>query len=93
MEAFGFNLCLLSDHDISRAEAITESIAQLEELSDELAAVGHSLHGCTMDVGLFADPEVFMMSTTVTAAQCAKLAALGVDLELSLYPPLRKPEL
>lgn len=87
MEDFGFNLCLLSDHDISRAEAIEESIEALEELAEELAAVGQSLHGCTMDIGLFPSRDTFAMSTTVTADQCAKFAALGVDFEFTVYSP------
>lgn len=87
MEDFGFNLSLLSDHDISRAEAIEESIEQLEELAVELAAVGQSLHGCTMDIGLFPSRDTFSMSTTLTADQCGKFAALGVDFEFTVYSP------
>lgn len=87
MDDFGFNLCLVSDHDLSRAEAVAEGIEQLEEIAAELAATGHSLHGCVMDVGLSISPNVFSMSTKVTAEQCAKLAALGVDLEFTFYPP------
>jgi hypothetical protein len=86
MEDFGFNLSLLSDDDISRAEAIQEGIEQLEELAGELAAVGLSLQGCVMDIGLFPSPDTFMMSTTISASQCAKLAALGVDFEFTFYP-------
>jgi hypothetical protein len=84
---FGFNLCLVSDHDISCAEAIEESMEALEELAGELAAVGQSLHGCTMDIGLFPSRDTFSMSTRLTAGQCAQFAALGVDFESTVYSP------
>lgn len=87
MENFGFNLCLLSDDDISRAGAIEESIEHLEELAENLTTSRQSLHGCIMDIGLFPSPDTFMMSTKVPASLCAKLAALGVDFEFTFYPP------
>lgn len=86
MEDFGFNLCLLRDDDISRADAIAESIDIMEDLAGKLAPAGHSLHGCTMDIGVFPPPETFNVCTGITAGQCAKLAALGVDFEVTVYP-------
>lgn len=86
MENFGFNLCLLSDDDTSRAEAIAESIEHLEELARDLATVGQSLHGCIMDIGIFPSPDTFTMSTKVPASLCAKLATLGIDFEFTFYP-------
>jgi hypothetical protein len=86
MEDFGFNLCLLDEEEIPRAEAITKGIEQLEEIAAGLAAAGQSLRGCIMDIGFFPSPDTAMMSTTVSAGQCAKLGALGVDFEFTFYP-------
>ncbi len=86
MEDFGFNLCLLHDDDISRAEAIADGLDILEDLAGKLASAGHSLHGCTMDIGVFPPPETFNVCTGITVGQCAKLAALGVDFEVTVYP-------
>ena len=91
MEDFGFNLSLISDEDLSRAEAISEGIGQLEGLAEDLAAIGQSLQGCVMDIGFFPSPDTFMMSTTLTAGQCAKLAALRVDFEFTFYPSQHLP--
>ena len=85
-EDFGFNICLVDKEESPVAECIQEAVHRMDDLAEKLAPLGHSLQGCTMDVGLFPGPETFLCSTLITATQCAKFAALGVNFEVTVYP-------
>lgn len=83
---FGFNLCLAWEKDEGLAtQCLEEALHELDDLNDGLSAIGHSLHGCSVDIGVFGDPDTFVRSVRLTAGLCAHLGKLGVDFEASFY--------
>jgi hypothetical protein len=87
-ETYGFNLCLVSDRDESLlTECLEEALYELDDLNEGLTSAGHSLQGCSMDIGVFGDPDTFCRSVKLTAGQCAYLGKLGVNFETSFYAP------
>lgn len=86
-ESYGFNLCLAWEKDESLlVQCLEEALYELDDLNEGLAPIGHSLQGCSMDIGVFGDPDTFCRSVKLTAGQCAHLGKLGVDFEVSFYP-------
>lgn len=87
-ETYGFNLCLAWEKDESLlVQCLEEALHELDDLNDGLAATGHSLQGCSIDIGVFGDPDTFCRSVKLSAGQCAYLGKLGVDFETSFYAP------
>ncbi|WP_035603265.1 hypothetical protein [Haloferula sp. BvORR071] len=84
-ENFGFNLCLV-DREGPVGECLEEALRRFGELEQQLSALGQSLRGCVVDIGIFGDPAYFTRSVRLSASQCARWANLGVDFEVSFYP-------
>lgn len=86
-ENFGFNLCLASEKDgPPAAGCLEEALQELDDLNGGLSAIGLSLSGCSIDIGVFGAPGTFVHSVRITAEQCASLGKLGVNFEASFYP-------
>ena len=88
-DSFGFNLCLVRDHDLPVGECLEEALQEVEELDGDLSALGLSLRGCCLDVGVMENPEFFTRTVRLSAGQSLRLANLGVDFEATFYPSSR----
>lgn len=86
-EHHGFNLCLIDDKETPTNKCVEEAILDIEKLCGELGPLGPSLEGCEMDIGLMGYEDKFNIGVSVTASQCSRLSAAGVNLKkVTLYP-------
>lgn len=89
-ENFGFNLCIICDHDLPVGDCLEEALQEMEEIHEDLSALGLSLSGCSLDIGVMEDSEFFTRTVRLSVDQSLRLAHLGVDFEATFYPSSRE---